>query len=928
MNTQLEIKVSDFTKWALNSFEHFYNNRFADALTNMRKSGEAASKLIIINKYFGSSGEQKIAEKGYKELINLLIAESLVPRKVINWLETIQIHGNIATHDNQVIFSQAEYGVIALQMLVIWLFNEYLNTDIPVKLTNYINQQWDIKKMREQIDLLENDLDNARNKAQKFKQGLENSEQQSQKNTEKALALKNELENEITNTVKELDKSKQKISQLQDKLRHASKETEQLKIKLKKVTQEEIISVSKPEKSLRISKKKIIGICIGIILLIGITYVILYNPFKRRSYEETEVIIPKTEEKPFTVLILPFSVLQDNPNIVIKLEDAILRRLVQKSEDNNLSMQVLYNPEKDKAVLSYKQALDSGKKQKANIIIFGELYEQASGDSVQVTVKYISVGDDGKQQLKGETKIKSFAKLTDIKAGNLQAEIECIIDMSVAINLIKKGYHSEALMVINEIDTVSEKYCYADLSYLKSECYYKTGKYSEARKELLKSIKFYPEYAYYHDLSGRISTLLEQYDEAERSFQKAIELDTNNIDYLLNYAGLLSQERFKNYKKCKEILLTALEKDPTNPEVYYYIAEFEVLLKNYKEAEKNFIKALELNPGYTIAKRNYAKNLAFNLNRPQEAVSYLYEAIKEDSTDYYSHFILGNIFIATELKNIEKALNHFLKSKDLQSDPPADIFFVLGNIYYEKNDLKTAESYYMKALDLDSSNIEIYSKIIQLYRDLEKREKVKFYLEKAYLLDSSDRNINFNYGIFYASFENHKYYNEKKAIEHFEKALISNPADEITLQYLGTLCYVNAKYTKAKNYFLRLIKINPENFEANYNLGLICEREAEYKQAKMYYDKALSVDPNVPEVYSKLSVLLVQNPFNNTVLALHYAQEADKMNSKNGKVYFEIAQVYFFTGNKNMAVKHYNTAIDLNPNLKNEEFENLLYNDN
>ena len=89
MYNQLKIKVDDFSKWAVNSFDHYYNNRFADALTNMRKSGEAVIKLVITNENFGKTGELKIAQKGFKELISLLIAESIVPRKVINWLETM-----------------------------------------------------------------------------------------------------------------------------------------------------------------------------------------------------------------------------------------------------------------------------------------------------------------------------------------------------------------------------------------------------------------------------------------------------------------------------------------------------------------------------------------------------------------------------------------------------------------------------------------------------------------------------------------------------------------------------------------------------------------------------------------------------------------------------------------------------------------------
>ncbi|MFH2144200.1 MAG: tetratricopeptide repeat protein [Bacteroidota bacterium] len=931
MNSLLKNKVNDFSKWAENSFEHFYNDRFADALTNMRKSGESAIKLIITNEYFGIRGEKKTAQKGYKELINLLITENIVPRKVINWLETIQIYGNIATHDNKVVFSQAEYGRVALQMLIIWLFDEYLSTEIPVRLSNFIDQQWDTKKLKEQLCLLQDDLDNSRKKTQKLEQELKNSISENQKNDEKALILNNKLKEEKTIIAKELEISRQILSQLQEKLHIASKETEQLKTELKEVKQKEIVSDPEPEKPLKISKKKKIGIGIGIILLISIFSLIFFNPFNQKTQEDNKVgkkediIIPEKEENPFIVLILPFSVLQDNPNIVVKLEDAILRRLVQKSEDNNLSMQVIYNPEKDKAVISYKQALETGKKQNANIIIFGEVYEQASGDSVQAIVKYILTGDTT-QQVSGETKMQSFSKLTDIQAGDLKAEIECIIDMAIAFKLINKGNNSDALVILNEIDTVYGEYYRANLSYLKAECYYTLGKYTLARDELQKSFKYYPDDHYNLNFMGRILLLLEQYDEAEKSFQKAIELDTNNVNYLLNYADLLAYEYFNNYEKAKALVLTALQKDSTNSKTYFYLAELEVIFKNYKEAEKKYLKAIALDSCFTAPKINYAIMLAFNLDQPEKAVSYLYEAIKKDSTNYFPYYKLGDIFLNTKIKNIKKAKYYFLKSKKLQAFQDANIYFGLGAVYHEEKDYKKAETYYLKALELNSGNLSIYKKTIELYGDLNKMEKVKFYLDKAYSLDSTDIHIINNLGIFYGAYVNTKYYNIDKSIKYFRKAMEYNPNDITALPNIGYLYYLREQYTLAKDAFLRLVKLYPDNYDANYFLGIIYEKEADHKQARKYIEKALSINPNEPELYAKLSEILFQAPFYNTESALNYAQKAVDMGSQNSELYYKVAQIFFAAGKINKAKEIYNKAIELNPKLKSEEFEKLLYN--
>ena len=100
MNIKVKEKSDDFAQWAQIAFEHHLAGRYEDALTNMRKSGEAVCKAIFLYKLPYANAETKITNKSYKELIQLLSAENHAPRKVINWLETFQIHGNIATHDN------------------------------------------------------------------------------------------------------------------------------------------------------------------------------------------------------------------------------------------------------------------------------------------------------------------------------------------------------------------------------------------------------------------------------------------------------------------------------------------------------------------------------------------------------------------------------------------------------------------------------------------------------------------------------------------------------------------------------------------------------------------------------------------------------------------------------------------------------------
>jgi hypothetical protein len=156
MNSSVSLKIEDFTNWAKIAFEHYHAARYSDSLTNIRKAGEACCKLLILKK--GRNGEELIKNKSNKELINIIIDINAAPRRVINWLETFQIFGNLSTHDTKVDGIQAEYGYNALKLLIEWLFIDELETNIPPRLLKYIRIKHTEDELKKQVEKLNNEL--------------------------------------------------------------------------------------------------------------------------------------------------------------------------------------------------------------------------------------------------------------------------------------------------------------------------------------------------------------------------------------------------------------------------------------------------------------------------------------------------------------------------------------------------------------------------------------------------------------------------------------------------------------------------------------------------------------------------------------------------------------------------------------------------
>src|SRR5580692_10042147 len=92
-------KNAHFVTWCENAIKQYNDANYADSVVNMRKSGEAACKIIVFYTYTEKEASDILnINKSYNELIGFLVFKELVNKKVINWLQTLQIYGNDAAH--------------------------------------------------------------------------------------------------------------------------------------------------------------------------------------------------------------------------------------------------------------------------------------------------------------------------------------------------------------------------------------------------------------------------------------------------------------------------------------------------------------------------------------------------------------------------------------------------------------------------------------------------------------------------------------------------------------------------------------------------------------------------------------------------------------------------------------------------------------
>lgn len=212
---------------------------------------------------------------------------------------------------------------------------------------------------------------------------------------------------------------------------------------------------------------------------------------------------------------------------------------------------------------------------------------------------------------------------------------------------------------------------------------------------------------------------------AEQMFQKALEIDPNLAHAYSGLSDVYAFEYMAYYDRSKEKIekakaeaLKAIETSPALPEAHRSLGRYYMFIKNYDNAEKSFLKAVEFNPKYAIGYRTLAwlkeligdhekaiywakTSLKFapndletllllslihmDMRKYTVAMATLHRAI-ELAPDYgRAHYNLGTVYM--KLGVLDLALENFSLAVKYEGDPNAHIdagYVYLISKKYEK----------------------------------------------------------------------------------------------------------------------------------------------------------------------------------------------------------------------------------------------------
>ncbi len=174
----------------------------------------------------------------------------------------------------------------------------------------------------------------------------------------------------------------------------------------------------------------------------------------------------------------------------------------------------------------------------------------------------------------------------------------------------------------------------------------------------------------------------------------------------------------------------------------------------------------------------------------------------------------------------------------------------LGVAYYDRRDVKEAEKYYQKAVDLWSASVYMPERLAGAYnfladaqKRLGRRNKQKLQTAKQNYLKSIVLRSDDPYphdGLGNLAYSQKKYSDAKK---HYLNALKVNPNYVPTLLNYGELLFELGEVETATNNFSAALKLSRNSARAYAGLGAISGSRGDNEKALEYFNRALTLNP-------------------------------------------------------------------------------------
>jgi tetratricopeptide (TPR) repeat protein len=446
----------------------------------------------------------------------------------------------------------------------------------------------------------------------------------------------------------------------------------------------------------------------------------------------------------------------------------------------------------------------------------------------------------------------------------------------------------------------------------------KQGRLAEAASELREAVRAAPSVALYRAQLGSILGLEGEWNQALGSFQKAVDLEPENMNFRRETAAV--QWQLGLMSPAKKNLNFVLEKHPDDPGATLLLGLVNEKEENYQIAVRLLDKEFDLvvsQPDRTVALFNsliksgdrdsvpkIVDVLRLNANNPAwshalsqctqiaalggelETAASVFSLISENEPSradiglqlakaLYSH---GQVPAAKQL--LLQLAEEKMMSADLQA--------LLGACFETEHQPALAREAYQREIDLDPSRVDYYHDMISLLLDMGKTSEAATLVSRALKVAPNDArpwvwkgHVALQANAYKDAIESYTHAGEldksnpdaflgvatvyfilgqnDAAIAQYKKGIGKFPAD--ARFYIGCAETLLASpdsrklQPEATNLLENAVKLDPQSSEAHYQLGQLALQQGRLHDAEKELLISLQLEPNQSKAHFALSVL-------------------------------------------------------------------------